>query len=294
MKLKLTQLVSKNNLREEIGELSDLSDSLKEMNGNIQPIIVCKTDDENIYEILSGSRRYAAAKSLGLKEVDVCVKNPKNEYEKFLITFHENIGRKDLTWQEQDKALKLKSDLAEKFSDKPKAEIIKDSAKIQNKSERTVYRQLKAAEAIEKFPELAKEKTRDDVLKKVKKIESLDPKIQDKIAQKQLSIEKLIKEDQEGELTNKKSSSEVVINVLKEEVKHYKEKAIDSIIEKPKDERIKLGIFLKDEVNSLIIAARSCEGFGIRDMDKKICKKCEVETEDIANKCIWVKQYFKD
>jgi ParB/RepB/Spo0J family partition protein len=292
MKLKISQLVAGDNLREDMGDLNDLSDSLKEMNGNVQPILVCEREDGK-YDVLSGSRRVAGLKLAEIETVEVCIKKPKNDYERFMITYHENIGRKDLTWQEHDKALKQKKSLEETFLKKDSEEIVKEEAKIQNKSERTVYRQLQAADAITEFPELAKEKTRTSALKKYDKIKSCTPEVQEQIAKKQLSIDKLLKDEQKNEDFKKISSSQAVIEVMKDEIQYYKEHIFEVLKNRSKEERIKNGIFYKEEVVTLIEAARSCEAFGIRDIDKKVCVQCEKETEDIANKCIWAKEFFK-
>ena len=72
--------------------LQELADSIKQY-GVIQPIIVRKTD--NRYEIISGERRWRAARLAGLKEVPVIIKE-YNRQEVLEIALIENIQREDL------------------------------------------------------------------------------------------------------------------------------------------------------------------------------------------------------
>lgn len=72
--------------------LEELANSIKE-HGIVQPLVVIKKD--NFYEIVSGERRWRAAKIAGLKSVPVVVKNltPQQALEISLI---ENLQREDL------------------------------------------------------------------------------------------------------------------------------------------------------------------------------------------------------
>ena len=53
-------------------DMKPLEDSIRE-NGIIQPLMVRKDDKANVYEIISGHRRYLAATRLKLTEVPVVV-----------------------------------------------------------------------------------------------------------------------------------------------------------------------------------------------------------------------------
>lgn len=80
--------------------LTSLADSIKE-NGIIQPILVCKKEEEK-YKIVAGERRYRAAKMVGLKEIPVVVK--ELEEEKIVeIALIENLQREDLNPIEEAK-----------------------------------------------------------------------------------------------------------------------------------------------------------------------------------------------
>ncbi|MDO5409849.1 MAG: ParB/RepB/Spo0J family partition protein [Lachnospiraceae bacterium] len=72
--------------------LAELADSIKQ-HGIIQPLVVVKK--ENHYEIVTGERRWRAAKIAGLKTVPVVIKN-LTEQEIMEISLIENIQREDL------------------------------------------------------------------------------------------------------------------------------------------------------------------------------------------------------
>ena len=72
--------------------IHELSDSIKQY-GVIQPIVVCKKDD--YYEIVTGERRWRAAKKAGLKEIPVVVREYTKQ-EIMAISLIENIQRQDL------------------------------------------------------------------------------------------------------------------------------------------------------------------------------------------------------
>lgn len=72
--------------------LSELAESIKQY-GVIQPLVVVKKDDH--YEIVTGERRWRAAKMAGLKSVPVVIKN-LTEKEITEISLIENIQREDL------------------------------------------------------------------------------------------------------------------------------------------------------------------------------------------------------
>ncbi|MCH5204265.1 MAG: ParB/RepB/Spo0J family partition protein [Oscillospiraceae bacterium] len=77
--------------------LRSLSQSIKE-NGILQPIIVRRRGA--IYEIISGERRFRAAKLAGMTEVPCIIKNVGEE-ESAVLALIENIQRKDLSYFEE-------------------------------------------------------------------------------------------------------------------------------------------------------------------------------------------------
>ena len=89
--------------------LLELADSIKQF-GILQPILVQKK--ENYYEIISGERRWRAAKLAGLKKVPVIIKE-FSEQEAVEISLIENIQRENLNPIEEAIAYKR---LIEEFS----------------------------------------------------------------------------------------------------------------------------------------------------------------------------------
>ncbi len=89
--------------RKEFNEeaLRSLSDSIKE-NGILQPIIVRKIGAG--YEIISGERRFRAAKLAEMNEVP-CIIKEVDEEKSAVLALIENIQRKDLNYFEEAKAI---------------------------------------------------------------------------------------------------------------------------------------------------------------------------------------------
>ena len=73
-------------------DLEELTNSVKQY-GIIQPIIVKKKDNQ-LYEIIAGERRWRAAKSAGLEEVPIVVRE-LSEREAMEISIIENVQRSD-------------------------------------------------------------------------------------------------------------------------------------------------------------------------------------------------------
>jgi ParB family transcriptional regulator, chromosome partitioning protein len=95
--------------RTEIGDLTELSDSIKEK-GVLEPLLVKPTGNGR-YMIIAGERRWRASNLAGLTEVP-CIELDIDEKGIAEIALIENLQRKDLTiWEEAD-GLKA---LAERF-----------------------------------------------------------------------------------------------------------------------------------------------------------------------------------
>jgi ParB family chromosome partitioning protein len=85
--------------------IEELSSSIREY-GIIQPIIIRKASkDQDIYEIISGERRFRAAKMAGLKEVPAIIRDIESD-QALAIGILENIQREDLSILEEAKAYK--------------------------------------------------------------------------------------------------------------------------------------------------------------------------------------------
>ena len=76
--------------------LNELAESVREF-GIIQPIIVRSLDGGGMYEIISGERRYKAAKMLGLATIPCIINQNVDDVASLEMALIENIQRDDLT-----------------------------------------------------------------------------------------------------------------------------------------------------------------------------------------------------
>ena len=81
--------------RKAIGDLRELTDSVREK-GVLEPLLVRFVPREDCYYIISGERRYHAARAAGLRELP-CIEKTADDAETLEIGLIENIQRKDLT-----------------------------------------------------------------------------------------------------------------------------------------------------------------------------------------------------
>ena len=82
-------------------ELTELAASLKH-NGLLQPILVRRKGD-GIYELISGERRWRAAKEAGLETIQAVIRNCGDE-ESIVLALIENLQREDLNPMEMARA----------------------------------------------------------------------------------------------------------------------------------------------------------------------------------------------
>lgn len=82
-------------------ELAELTDSLKQ-SGLLQPILVRRKGD-GIYELISGERRWRAAKEAGLETIQAVIRNCGDE-ESVVLALVENLQRADLNPMEMARA----------------------------------------------------------------------------------------------------------------------------------------------------------------------------------------------
>ena len=81
--------------RKEIGDLQGLIDSVREK-GVLEPLLVRFMPESGKYMIISGERRYLAARAAGLRELP-CIEKDVDEAETLELALIENLQRKDLT-----------------------------------------------------------------------------------------------------------------------------------------------------------------------------------------------------
>jgi len=96
--------------RKALGDLRELADSIREK-GVLEPLLVRFVPREDCFHIISGERRYHAARATGLREVP-CIEKTADDAETLEIALIENVQRKDLTPFEEAEGL---SRLAEQF-----------------------------------------------------------------------------------------------------------------------------------------------------------------------------------
>ena len=104
---------NKDNPRKDLGDLSELTESIKK-NGVMQNLTVVRNEDE--YTVLIGHRRLAAAKAAGLSEVPCKIVEKMDQKEQLAIMLCENIQRSDLTAREQADGFQMMLDLGETVS----------------------------------------------------------------------------------------------------------------------------------------------------------------------------------
>ncbi|MGB7846099.1 MAG: ParB/RepB/Spo0J family partition protein, partial [Candidatus Acidiferrum sp.] len=81
--------------RKALGDLRELTESIREK-GVLQPLLVRFVPREDCYYIISGERRYHAARAAGLREVP-SIEKVADDAETLEIALIENLQRKDLT-----------------------------------------------------------------------------------------------------------------------------------------------------------------------------------------------------
>jgi ParB family transcriptional regulator, chromosome partitioning protein len=96
--------------RKALGNLRELTDSIRQK-GVLEPLLVRYIQREDLYYIISGERRYHAARDAGLRELP-CIEKSADDAESLELALIENLQRKDLTAFEEAEGLHR---LAEQF-----------------------------------------------------------------------------------------------------------------------------------------------------------------------------------
>ena len=89
--------VGEGNVRKSVGDITELKLSIQEK-GILEPILVRPKNKK--YEVVVGSRRFEAAKALGLKRVPAIIR-ALNDAEALAVSLVENIQRNDLELEEE-------------------------------------------------------------------------------------------------------------------------------------------------------------------------------------------------
>lgn len=162
LEIPLKQIAVIDRAREDYGDVRDLAETIKE-HGLLQPITVMPySGGEESYRLLAGGRRYYAHAEAGLDTIQAIVREFSSDVDMFEVELIENIQRKDLTWQERAKLEKKIYDL--KGTTRATGEAMGHSAM-------QVSRNVRLADALEAFPELASMKSAKDAHKALAKME---------------------------------------------------------------------------------------------------------------------------
>ncbi len=108
MKVKIDNIKIKNRIRENMGDLIGLEESIKTY-GLLNPILISQN-----YELLAGARRLLVCRHMGWKEIEVNIINITGELDKLEIESHENLMRKDFAQDEINKIINKKVKLLKK------------------------------------------------------------------------------------------------------------------------------------------------------------------------------------
>jgi len=178
--LPINKIKSREQGRKTFTNLRELADEfLNPEIGQIQPIAVTEADENGIYYITAGERRWRAAKLAELDTIDCVIKNDNP-----LITFSENMRRENLTIFEIGGQLKLIQEHYNASNNEPLNN--NELAKIVNYDSSWVSRHLKIHSTDDKFKALCKKGniTAISIADDLEKIYSIKPKIAERLVEK--------------------------------------------------------------------------------------------------------------
>ncbi|MBN1496758.1 MAG: ParB N-terminal domain-containing protein [Spirochaetes bacterium] len=91
MKVRIDDIVVKHRIRGEIGDISDLMESISKY-GLLNPVSITESK-----ELLAGYRRLEACRALGMDEIECRIIPVQSDIDRLLVEADENLTRKDLT-----------------------------------------------------------------------------------------------------------------------------------------------------------------------------------------------------
>jgi len=170
MKVAIDQIkIKEERFREDYGAVEELAVSIQKY-GLLHPIVV---DAE--FNLVAGERRLKAHQALGLKEIEVKQLTEMTPLERREIEMEENLRRKNFNWQEETKAFREIDQIKrEMYGSGTKGHgggwSQRDTAESVGASTGTISRDIRLAAALEEFPELEKEQTKDAAWKKYQRM----------------------------------------------------------------------------------------------------------------------------
>ena len=94
MQMRITDIIVKDRIRKDLGDLSDLMASLRQY-GLMNPVVVNRN-----HELIAGERRLESAKRLGWRTIQVLILDKETKSECLELEIEENLHRKALTGDE--------------------------------------------------------------------------------------------------------------------------------------------------------------------------------------------------
>lgn len=142
--------------REEMGDLESLAESILRI-GQLTPIILTRDN-----ELIAGERRLEAHKLNGMLHIEALYSDEVDEIMLEEIELEENIRRKQLTWQEEQRAIarihKLRQMQDPNWGQRQTAELISKPGQNPMNLQRDVSVALNLEKMMTLFPEIAKAK----------------------------------------------------------------------------------------------------------------------------------------
>jgi DNA modification methylase len=175
----LKEIDTDGRIREDYGDLDELAKSL-DICGLIQPLAVEALSPGSTfkYKLLAGGRRYFTMLSKGIHVVPIRIyPNELTPEQRRQIELHENLVRKNFSWQER---IRMEKELHEAHVRKFGERINKHSddgwtkqmtAALVGITPSAITDNLKLAEAVERHPELAEAKTMQDAKAMLKRLQ---------------------------------------------------------------------------------------------------------------------------
>lgn len=171
--IKITDIKIRERVRKDLGDIEGLAASVSQ-HGLIQPIVL---DQDNF--LVAGGRRLAAHMHLGLTEIEYIRREDLDVIEAKELELDENIRRKDLSWQEEVKAVRTlynsRQDRLGKRGSNPLQEGagygVVDAARELDRSIGSISMDKTLADGLDKYPELEKEKNKSAAFKRLRRLE---------------------------------------------------------------------------------------------------------------------------
>lgn len=181
IKLKLSSItLPETNIRTDMGDMTGLAASMKK-DGLAQPIIV-STIEDNKTILVHGYRRFKAAEMLKWEEIDARSYESLNQFERARLQVEiQLVHQKNLTWQEEValKAQLHNSHMAEVKRQKREGKTGQmpwsqtKTAAVLGMPNTTLSEELRLAEALKAFPELAKVNQKTDAIRKMYRLREI-------------------------------------------------------------------------------------------------------------------------